>query len=125
MGMRCFCAQAQKQVDKCEIYLAISSCLWMHRILTNHTFKTANDSTVYCNTIINGDGMGSVVHPLITAELIIYILTKQMKLNKILKQYLKACSFGSCARNIISRAYLQSYDRHRMKKELVNPNFSV
>ena len=25
MGMRCFCAQAQKQVDKCEIYLAISS----------------------------------------------------------------------------------------------------
>ena len=25
MGMRCFCAQAQKQVDKSEIYLAISS----------------------------------------------------------------------------------------------------
>ena len=25
MGMRCFCAQAQKQVDKCEIYLAMSS----------------------------------------------------------------------------------------------------
>ena len=24
MGMRCFCAQAQKQVHKCEIYLAIS-----------------------------------------------------------------------------------------------------
>ena len=30
MGMRCFCAQAQKQVDKCEIYLAISSCSWKH-----------------------------------------------------------------------------------------------
>ena len=26
MGMRCFCARAQKQVDKTEIYLAISSC---------------------------------------------------------------------------------------------------
>ena len=24
-GMRCFCAQAQKQVEKCEIYLEISS----------------------------------------------------------------------------------------------------
>ena len=25
MGMRCFCAQAQKQVDKCKIYQSISS----------------------------------------------------------------------------------------------------
>ena len=25
MGMRCCCAQAEKQVDKCKIYLAISS----------------------------------------------------------------------------------------------------
>ena len=28
MGMRCFCAQAQKQVVKCEIYLAISQLLF-------------------------------------------------------------------------------------------------
>ena len=33
--MRCFCAQAQKQVDKCEIYLAISSLflLWFRSFI--------------------------------------------------------------------------------------------
>ena len=38
-GMRCFCAQAQKQVDLCEIYLAISSfrpCFKEIRIYSNN-----------------------------------------------------------------------------------------
>ena len=30
MEMRCFCAQAQKQVDKSEIYLAISSLRYIY-----------------------------------------------------------------------------------------------
>ena len=38
MGMRCLCAEAQKQVDKSEIYLAISSykCLPDHKGTINY-----------------------------------------------------------------------------------------
>ena len=38
MGMRCFCAQAQKQVDKYEIYLAISSFAYAY-IYTREHYK--------------------------------------------------------------------------------------
>ena len=36
--MLCFCAQAQKQVDKCEIYLAISSYYYFSHICTEITY---------------------------------------------------------------------------------------
>ena len=47
MGMRCFCAQAQKQVTKSEIYLAISSyfSIPLH-ILLKQIRKTENKVNV-------------------------------------------------------------------------------
>ena len=52
MGMRCFCAPAQKQVDKCELYLAISS-LFMHvryyyyvKVVFLHSIGILNNCTV-------------------------------------------------------------------------------
>ena len=49
MGMHSFCAQAQKQVDKCEIYLAISSFLGRTILL-----KTGTECLImFCQKSLN------------------------------------------------------------------------
>ena len=72
--MRCFCAQAQKQVDKCELYLAISSlCLNM----TSQPYVIFMDLTTlitlnYCNfktyPIIISNKRNNIIFKLIIFE---------------------------------------------------------
>ena len=47
MGMRWFCAQAQKQVDKSEIYLAISSFFWSISVTTGCNIFKLGFNIVY------------------------------------------------------------------------------
>ena len=55
--MRCFCAQAKKQVDKCEVYLAISSyfpyvlCSYANKLNEDLNLKGEEEKEL-CTTVV-------------------------------------------------------------------------